>query len=106
METLDKKEYLNQLFDLYEPLLTDKQRLYFEHYYKEDYSLQEISELYQVSRNAIFDHLKKVEEHLSDFEKKLKLLELKNKRLELIKKIEETKDLNLVEELRKLDESW
>ncbi|MDY0339072.1 MAG: DNA-binding protein [Acholeplasmataceae bacterium] len=106
METLDKKEYLNQLFDLYEPLLTDKQRLYFEHYYKEDYSLQEISELYQVSRNAIFDHLKKVEEHLIDFEKKLKLLELKNKRLELIKKIEETKDLNLVEELRKLDESW
>lgn len=106
METLDKKEYLNQLFDLYEPLLTDKQRLYFEHYYKEDYSLQEISELYQVSRNAIFDHLKKVEEHLIDFEKKLKLLELKNKRLELIKKIEETKNLNLVEELRKLDESW
>jgi predicted DNA-binding protein YlxM (UPF0122 family) len=106
METLDKKEYLNQLFDLYEPLLTDKQRLYFEHYYKEDYSLQEISELYQVSRNAFFDHLKKVEEHLIDFEKKLKLLELKNKRLELIKKIEETKDLNLVEELRKLDESW
>ena len=51
MEALDKKEQLNQLFDLYQPLLTDKQSLYFELYYKEDYSLQEISELYQLSRS-------------------------------------------------------
>lgn len=106
METLDKKEYLNQLFDIYELLLTEKQRLYFEHYYKEDYTLQEISELYQVSRNAIFDHLKKVEEHLVDFEHKLRLLELKNKRLALIDKIKETQDIELLEVLRKLDEPW
>jgi len=106
METLDKKEYLNQLFDLYEFLLTEKQRLYFEHYYREDYSLQEISELYQVSRNAIFDHVKKVEEHLLDFEKKLKLLVLKKQRLDLINRIIETNDLSLLEELRKLDEQW
>jgi len=106
METLDKKEYLNQLFDLYELLLTEKQRLYFEHYYKEDYSLQEISELYKVSRNSIFYYLKKVEEHLVDFEDKLKLLNLKNKRLELIEKISTSKDLTLLEVLRKLDEPW
>lgn len=106
METLDKKEYLNQLFDLYELLLTEKQRLYFEHYYKEDYSLQEISELYQVSRNAIFDQLKKVEDYLMDFEDKLKLLNLRNKRLELIEKIKLSHDLTLLEALRKLDEPW
>ncbi len=106
METLDKKEYLNQLFDFYESLLTEKQRLYFEYYYIEDYSLQEISELYKVSRNAIFDHLKKVEQHLLDFEKKLKLLTLKNQRLALIKKIKTSGDLTLLDALRKLDEIW
>ncbi|MBU1144046.1 MAG: hypothetical protein KKH92_10450 [Firmicutes bacterium] len=104
MEALVKKEQLNQLFDLYGSLLTEKQRLYFELYYHEDYSLQEISEIYTVSRNAIFDHLKKVEEHLNLYEEKLQLLSLQTKRKLLIEKAIETKDLSLLEELRKLDE--
>lgn len=104
MEALDKKEYLNQLYDLYGSLLTDKQKLYFEHYYQEDYSLQEISDLYHVSRNAIFDHLKKVEEHLIDFEEKLNLLKHKLERHRLYQKMEENNDLSLIEYLRKLDE--
>lgn len=104
METLEKTEQLNQLFDLYQSLLTEKQVLYFEHYYKEDYSLHEIAELYQVSRNAVFDQLKKVEEHLVFYEAKLHLLELQEKRKVLIEKAIETKDLSLLEALRKLDE--
>jgi hypothetical protein len=104
MEALDKKEILNRLFDLYHVLLTEKQVLYFELYYKEDYSLQEIAELYSISRNAIFDHLKKVEEHLFDYESKLGLLKNREKRLELIDEIIKTNHLELLEHLRKLDE--
>ncbi len=104
MEALDKKEQLNQLFDLYHSLLTEKQKLYFELYYKEDYSLQEISELYKLSRNAVFDHLKKVEDHLINYESKLKLLDLKKQRQHLISKYLETKDIMLLTDLRKLDE--
>ncbi|MBU1094256.1 MAG: hypothetical protein KKH01_07325 [Firmicutes bacterium] len=104
MESLEKKEQLNQLFDLYSALLTEKQVLYFEHYYHEDYSLQEIAELYQVSRNAVYDHLKKVEEHLYHYEEKLKLFELKEIRLNLIEKAIKDNDLSLLEQLRKLDE--
>ncbi|HCB66567.1 MAG: hypothetical protein A2102_01005 [Tenericutes bacterium GWF2_38_8] len=104
MESLDKKEQLNKLFDLYGSLLTEKQILYFELYYREDYSLQEISELYQVSRNAVFDHLKKVEEHLFFYEERLHLLKLQEQRLNLIDKALEDKDLSLLEQLRKLDE--
>lgn len=104
MEALEKKEQLNQLFDLYQSLLTEKQVLYFELYYKEDYSLQEIAENYNLSRNAIYDHLKKVEEHLYDYEAKLKLFDLNQKRSILLDEIEKTKDLNLIKQLRKLDE--
>jgi predicted DNA-binding protein YlxM (UPF0122 family) len=104
MEVLEKKEQLNQLFDLYKNLLTDKQVLYYELYYHEDYSLQEIAELYQVSRNAVFDHLKKVEEHLYDYETKLKLLYKQSKRTSIYDEIEEKKDITLIEQLRKLDE--
>jgi uncharacterized protein len=104
MEALDKKELLNRLFDMYHPLLTEKQVLYFELYYKEDYSLQEIAELYQLSRNAVFDHLKKVEEHLLDYEAKLGLWKHREKRLQLIDEIIKTNHVELLETLRKLDE--
>jgi uncharacterized protein len=46
-------------------------------YYQQDYSLHEIAELYDVSRNAVFDHLKKVEDHLLNYEEKLGLYALK-----------------------------
>ncbi len=104
MEVLDKKEQLNELYDLYESLLTDKQKLFFNLYYQEDYSLNEIATLYQVSRNAVFDHLKKVEDHLLNYETKLKLLNLKKQRETLISTYIETKDIKYIQELRKLDE--
>ncbi len=104
MEALDKKEQLNQLFDLYQSLLTEKQKLYFELYYKEDYSLQEISELYKLSRNAVFDHLKKVEEHLFSYEEKLSLFRLQQERIHLIDQAINDNDLSILKALRKLDE--
>ncbi len=104
MENLEKKEQLNQLYDLYSSLLTEKQMLYFEHYYREDYSLHEIAELYQVSRNAVFDQLKKVEEHLLSYEEKLKLFQAQIARLKIIDKAIKNKDVSLLKDLRKLDE--
>jgi hypothetical protein len=104
MEVLEKKEQLNQLYDLYKNLLTEKQVLYFELYYQEDYSLQEIAELYQVSRNAVFDQLKKVEEYLYQYEGKLKLHEKQIKRIEFLDAFEKTKDNMYLDLLRKLDE--
>lgn len=104
METLEKKEQLNELFDLYQALLTDKQIEYFKFYYQEDYSLQEIAELLHVSRNAIFDQLKKVEQHLFSYEEKLKLLEKKQKRLDIMDQLTSEHNKQLIDELRKLDE--
>lgn len=104
MEVLEKKEKLNQLYDLYHLLLTDKQNLYFKYYYQDDYSLQEIAELLDVSRHAIFDQLKKVEQHLYTYEEKLNLLKTKLKRLTLIEKLEKDVDSQWLFDLRKLDE--
>ena len=104
MELLERKEKLNQLFALYKELLTDKQVLYYEHYFHEDYSLQEIAEIYQVSRNAVHDQLKKVEEYLIDYEQKLSLHTKQQARLSLLDELEKTQDLKLIEQLRKLDE--
>ena len=65
--------YYGELYDLYQQLLTDKQRAYFEDYYFQNLSLGEMAENYQVSRNAIFRQLhivtKKLEEYLDNADK-------------------------------------
>ena len=104
MENFEKKEYLNRLFDIYKELLTDKQVKSFTYYYIDDYSLQEIAELLEVSRNAIFDQLKNVEQHLNAYEEKLQLYKKQEAREELLKQLEKNADKTLIEAIRKLDE--
>ncbi len=70
---MEKVIYLNNLFDLYSSLLTEKQQIYFKEYYFNNLSYTEISEKYQISRNACFKQLKIIEQKLLDFEEKLKL---------------------------------
>ncbi len=104
MEAFEKKAYLNRLFDKYRNLLTDKQVSYFEYYFYDDYSLQEIADILNVSRNAVHDQLKKVESHLFDYEEKLRLLAKADQRQALINEIKSSKDLALLDDLGKLDE--
>ena len=56
--------YYSALFDYYQNLLTDVQRKYFEDYYFNNLSLQEIADSYDVSRNAISKTLKEIKEKL------------------------------------------
>ena len=42
---MDKTVHVNVLLDLYDELLSDRQRQVMDLYYKEDYSLNEISDL-------------------------------------------------------------
>lgn len=86
---LQDKIRLNRLFDIYGELLTDKQRMYFEYYYLNDYSLSEISDLLSVSRNAVHMQLKNVVHHLENYEEKLNVLKNKIKIKKLIKCLEE-----------------
>ena len=61
---MDRYFYLNELFDMYQDLLTDKQQMYFKDYYFDNLSYGEIGEKYNISRNAIFHQLKLIEEKL------------------------------------------
>lgn len=85
---MDKKIYLNDLYDFYKDLFTDKQQQYFEEYYFEDLSLGEIAENNNVSRNAVHGQVKIVEERLIEYEEILKLYEKSNKIRDLIKDID------------------
>ena len=86
--SLEKTQRINLLMDCYQDLLTEKQQTYLELYYEEDFSLSEIAEELDVSRNAVYDNLKRAVILLEDYEKKLHLLEKHRQRLYLIDKIE------------------
>ncbi|HLR75612.1 MAG TPA: putative DNA-binding protein [Virgibacillus sp.] len=85
---LEKTMRLNYLFDFYQTLLTPKQREYMKLYYLEDYSLVEISEYASVSRQAVYDNLKRTEAILESYEEKLRLYEKFDQRIQLLKELE------------------
>lgn len=68
---IEKTNRMNALFEFYMTLLTDKQMNYIELYYADDYSLAEIAEEYGVSRQAVYDNIKRTEKILETYEMKL-----------------------------------
>ena len=71
---IEKMVEIGLLFEQYKELLTDKQREIVSLYYEEDYSLGEISENLNVSRQGVYDALKRSEKILKDYENKLHLV--------------------------------
>ena len=86
---MDKLVYLNDLFDIYGDLLTEKQRMYFKDYYFDNLSFGEIASKYNISWNAIFKQLKIIEDKLTFYEEKLKILSKKNKINDIIELIDD-----------------
>lgn len=81
---MDRIVYFNSLYDYYREMFTEKQRMYFEDYYWNNLSLSEIAENNGVSRNAVHNQLKIMEERLEELEDVLKLNEKKKKVINIL----------------------
>ena len=81
---MDKRIYLNNLYDYYKELFTDKQQQYFEEYYYDNLSLAEIAENNDISRNAVHNQLKIVEIRLEELENILGLFSKKERIIKLV----------------------
>jgi len=66
----DNTLHMTILFDFYGELLTDKQKEYFDLYHNEDLSLSEIAEKAKITRNGVYDIIKRAEKILTEFELK------------------------------------
>ncbi|HHQ0378002.1 TPA: putative DNA-binding protein [Listeria innocua] len=84
----EKTNRMNLLFDFYQELLTTKQKSYVSFYYLDDYSLGEIAEEFEVSRQAIYDNIKRTEESLEKYEEKLGMLRKYQQREKLFNQLE------------------
>lgn len=108
---LEKTTRMNYLFDFYQSLLTPKQRSYMSFYYLDDFSLGEIAEEFEVSRQAVFDNIKRTENMLEEYEEKLLLFQKFKERSEILNTIRDNlgsdelsrKILPFIDALEKLD---
>lgn len=58
------------LYDYYGDLLTERQRMCFDLYHNQDFSLAEIAQELQVSRQGVYDNLSRAEATLRNLEEK------------------------------------
>ncbi|MGM0844570.1 MAG: putative DNA-binding protein [Bacillota bacterium] len=109
---LEKTTRMNYLYDFYQSLLTPKQSSYMSLYYLDDFSLGEIAEEYEISRQAVYDNIKRTEAMLEEYEEKLLLFQKFQERSKFLREIKQllnkhdnkTSELEeLFEKLEKLD---
>lgn len=73
MSEFQKDLHISSLLDIYGSLLSEKQRDFMDLYYNEDFSLTEISELRDITRQGARDGIKHGEQKLREFEDALGL---------------------------------
>ena len=71
---LDKLDQIILLKDFYGPLLTMRQQEVLNLYYEQDWSLSEIASQYIITRQAVYDLVKRSERLLQDYEQRLHLV--------------------------------
>lgn len=87
MDIKDNFYYAN-LFAYYKNLLTSKQTQYLSMYYEQDYAIVEIAQYFEVSKESVFDLIKRVNKKLVDYENKLKLFDKTTQIEEILQKNE------------------
>lgn len=119
---MEKVLRVARLFDLYGDLLTERQQEFIRLYYEEDFSLGEIAAAFNISRQAVYDTLRRGEALLEEWEEKLGLLQRNqcwsramNRVLKLLDRLQvrvggDEESLSLIEEIRGLvnpfQDSW
>ncbi|MDO3410729.1 YlxM family DNA-binding protein [Saccharibacillus sp. CPCC 101409] len=85
---LEKTNRINLLFAFYERLLTEKQQTFLKYYFHDDFSLGEIAAEFEISRQAVYEHIKRAEQTLENYEAKLALLQRHESRMQEIRVLE------------------
>ena len=80
--------YVTSLYDYYKGLLTQKQQEYFEDYYFDNLTMEEIADNNGVSKNAVSKSLIEVKDKLEEYENILRLYKNKQKIIEVLEQEE------------------
>ncbi|MDD2370770.1 MAG: sigma factor-like helix-turn-helix DNA-binding protein [Firmicutes bacterium] len=100
---MEKFTKISLLLDIYGNLLKGRRREVINLHYNEDYSLTEIAEIFNITKQGVRDFLLKGEKELLDYEESLGILANKFEMDEILSKIIESNDINFIKSsLKKL----
>ncbi len=85
---VDKIVEKGLLYDFYGELLTEHQKSVYEAAVLEDYSLSEIAEMFEISRQGVHDLIKRCDKILLQYEEKLNLVHKFTVMKEMVSQIE------------------
>ena len=89
---LERRVFVNVLYDLYGPLLTERQRKVYEMRYFSDLSFSEIAETLEITRQAVHILVNRTAERLLKFERELGISERMERLENRIKELELGRD--------------
>ena len=100
-KVMEMEKFVEQslLYDFYGELLTEHQKQVFEEVVLNDYSLSEVAEEHNISRQGVHDMVKRCNKSLADYESKLHLVE---KFVHIKKKINQIHDLTKDKKIKDL----
>lgn len=102
---IEKLVQVGILFDFYGNLLTKKQYLAIDLYYINDLSLAEIGERIGVSRQGVFDTIRRAEKNLFEYEDKLKLVnKFKRNQDDIMSIIDDSREIIKLSTSNKIDD--
>lgn len=111
IEPLERLIELSLLYDFYGELLNKHQKQIFEDYILNNLSLSEIAQNQGISRQGVYDLVKRCSKQLEEYENKLKLIdkfEQTKEKIILIQRtaqqLKETKEIRLAERIEELAE--
>ena len=90
---MEEREYIITLYEYYGKLLTSKQQVYFEDYYYDNLTMEEIAENDNVSKNAISKQLICIKNKLNFYEETLNLYKNKTEIYNILKNTKYIKEI-------------
>ncbi len=76
--------YYDQLFNIYGSLLNESNRKYYRLYYEENFTLQEIADLKNVSKSYVGNIISKTSKKLKEYENELHILRDRNELIKIL----------------------
>ncbi|OQY06864.1 MAG: hypothetical protein B6I28_05985 [Fusobacteriia bacterium 4572_132] len=96
---LDDFFEISILLNYYKKLLSKKQKIYMSEYYEKDYSLTEIANEYKISRQAVYENIKRGADSLKKYEKELSFYKRDVKMKNELKKLRKNFTLEKIDEI-------
>lgn len=93
---MEKFTKISLLLDIYGNLIKGRRKEVLNLYYNEDYSLTEIAEIFNITKQGVRDFLLKGEKELLEYENSLNILENKFEMDDILNNLLESEDLGQI----------